>query len=129
MAFDFVPLKTSLILASVFALCDLSVLIADSPAVADIIALTSAPVFVITSRFKSLKSCNCSPVWFNVRSRSRISVNRDEHTHRRYVSFMVAQNWSMHVKYASRQALYPEPNVLEPAAAAVINAARDRRDD
>ena len=34
----------------------------------------------------------------------------------------------MHVKYASRHALYPEPNVFEPAAVAVINAARDRRD-
>ena len=34
----------------------------------------------------------------------------------------------MHVKYASRHALYPVPNVFEPAADAVNNAARDRRD-
>ncbi len=42
-------------------------------------------------------------------------VNLEEHMHRRYVSFAVAQNWSMHVKYESRHALYPP----EKAAVAV----------
>ena len=33
------------------------------------------------------------------------------------MSSAVAQNWSIHVKYASRQELYPEPNVFDSVAA------------
>lgn len=58
--FDFVFAKTALIPASFWADDDLSraVLAADSPAVAVIMALTSAAVFGITSMFRLLKSCN-----------------------------------------------------------------------
>ena len=33
------------------------------------------------------------------------------------MSSAVAQNWSMHVKYASRHELYPDPNVFDAVAA------------
>ena len=56
-----------------------------------------------------------------------MSFSRAEHTHRRYVSFCLAQNWSMHEKYASRHVLYPVPNVFDAvvvAARAGVRAAR-----
>lgn len=127
-ALDFVLDKTSLIPASCCALADVS-LVADafdSPAVALSIALTSAAVLGITSIFRFVKSCSWSDVWTRVRSRDFMSARRDEHTHRRYVSFWLAQNWSIQVKYASRHALYPVPNVFDVVAArAGVRAARD----
>lgn len=91
---DFALAKMSLIPLSCFAELDVSldVAAAFSPSDAVSIALTSAPVFGITSIFKSLKSCNWSDVWDNARSRDCISVRRDEQTHLRYVSFCFAQN-------------------------------------
>jgi hypothetical protein len=43
-------------------------------------------------------------------SRSRISDRRAEHVQRRYCSFLRAQNWSMHAKYASLHPAYPSPS-------------------
>ena len=54
-----------------------------------------------------------------------MSASLDEHTQRRYVSFWLAQNWSIHVKYASWQVVYPVPNVRD---AVVVMAARALRD-
>ena len=58
----FVLDKTSLMPASWVALLDLSLLIdwVNSPALADVMALTSAAVLSMTARFKFLKSCNWS---------------------------------------------------------------------
>ena len=48
---------------------------------------------------------------------------------RRYVSSMLAQNWSMHVKYASRQVLYSLPKFDSMVVALKSNvAARDVMD-
>ena len=127
-ALDLVFDKTSLMPASFCALADVSFFddAIASPWVAFSIAFTSPAVFGITSMFRSLKSCSWSAVWARVRSRDLMSVRRDEQTHRRYVSFCLAQNWSMQVKYASRHVLYPVPNVLDAVAArAGVRAARD----
>jgi len=42
------------------------------------------------------------------------------------VSLAVLQNWSMHVKYASRHVLYPVPNVFE-CTVFIVNVARAGR--
>lgn len=97
--------KTSLMPANCWADADLSSMMANSPSVAFSMACTSSAVFGITSIFKSLKSWIWPAVCDRARSRSWISVRRDEHTHLRYWSFAVAQNWSMHVKYALRHVL------------------------
>ena len=74
-----------------------------------------------------MKSCNCSDVCDNARSRDCISVNLDEQIHLRYVSLAVPQNWSMHVKYASRHAWYCASNVFDciPMAEVAARAGRD----
>ena len=83
--FVFVPDNTDVMLDSCFALSDVSLVLAwaISPSVADNIAVTSAPVLVMTSMFKSLKSCICVEDCDKARSRDWISVNLDEHMHLR----------------------------------------------
>ena len=54
-----------------------------SPSVADNIALTSPAVLGITSRFKSLKSCNWVAVCDSKDSPDMIEFSREEHTQRR----------------------------------------------
>lgn len=63
--------STSLMPANCFALLELSRVVdwAYSPAVADNIAVTSAAVLLMTSRFKFLKSANWSAVCPRARSR------------------------------------------------------------
>lgn len=63
--------NTSLIPESCFALFELSVVVAwvYSPAVADSMAVTSAAVLLMMSRFRFLKSDNWSAVCPNARSR------------------------------------------------------------
>ena len=99
--------KTSLMPASCLALFDLSVVVAwvRSPSVAVNIADTSSAFLFTISRFRFLKSVKCSAVCSSVRSRDCIDDNFGEHMHLRYVSLAAAQNWSMHVKYASRHVL------------------------
>ena len=94
-----------------------------SPMLADNMAFTSVAVLSITARFKFLKSASWSDAWPRARSRDWISLNFDEHIQRRYASLAVAQNWSIHVKYASRHVLYPVPNVFDCVAFSV-NVAR-----
>ena len=86
--------KTSLIPARLFDASDVSLIVVAmvSPAVAFSMALTSAAVLGITSMFKSLKSCNWVAVWLKMRSSDFMESSFEEHTHRRYVSFWVAQN-------------------------------------
>lgn len=91
-ACDFDDVNTSLMPASFCADAELSSVIASSPSLAFNIALTSSAVFGITSIFKFLKSANWSAVCPSARSRSWMSVNLDEHTQRRYESFIFAQN-------------------------------------
>lgn len=69
-----------------------------SPGVADVIALTSAAVLSMTVMFRLWKSDNWSAALDRARSRDWISDSFDEHIQRRYASFAVLQNWSMHVK-------------------------------
>lgn len=92
--FDFVLVKTALMPANFCADDELSCTVdaAVSPAVAFIIALTSAAVLGITSIFRLLKSCNWSDARPSARSRDLMSVSFEEHTHRRYVSSCFAQN-------------------------------------
>ena len=45
---------------------------------------------------------------------------------RRYVSFALAQNWSMHVKYASRHVLYPSSKVPTMVVGVVVAARAGR---
>lgn len=99
--------KTSLMPASWDVAADLSRDIdwVYSPAVADVMAWTSAAVLSMTAIFRLWKSDNWSDALDRARSRDWISDNFDEHMQRRYASFAVPQNWSMHVKYASRHVL------------------------
>ena len=93
----FLPDSKSPISFKMLAAPLVSFLIAASPTVAVYIAFTSAAV--LSTAFKLLSSNRISNVFASSRafSVSRNSVNLELQKQRRYVSFALAQNWSMHV--------------------------------
>ena len=105
----FLPEIKSPISAKIFAAPLVSFLIAASPIVAEYIASTSAAVLSTAFRLLSSNCCNRIFAWSRASSVSRKPVKRSLQKHLRYVSFALAQNWSIQVAYDSRHWAYPPP--------------------